>query len=241
MCRPAGACRGPTSSPSWCRECYLRPVRIRLCWSVLLPVALSFAACDKESNDSPATTTSEDTGGEGNEHTDGCVPPPAEGNACISDDACGLAGDCCGCSAYVQTSVDPLDCGGSCTADKCEEWGITNAACQSGRCVAVGLSCNQALVTCDAAPPECDAGSLPQVWDGCFTGACLPREACDWAPDCGACGEGELCMHERRGGCDYVRCVEAIVECQGEPACCTGESWCGPAACTSTADGFVCG
>jgi hypothetical protein len=217
-------------------------VRICLCRSFVLAAAFGLLACDADPKQPGSTSTSsgDDTGGDDGP-IEGCVPPQSELLVCASDGVCGLAGDCCGCSAYRTTSIDPPNCGGSCAMDKCEEWGISEVTCNEGHCAAVGLSCNQALVTCKVAPPVCDVGFLPQVWDHCFTGACLPVEACDWVPDCSACAEGELCMHELRGGCDYVRCVAEMAECQGESACCVGESWCEPASCTVTADGFACG
>jgi hypothetical protein len=208
-----------------------------------ITAALAGVACDSEPNNEPANTTTsvgEESGGDPDTGAaEGCFPPPLEGTDCTSDEECALAGDCCSCFAYKPEWWDPGNCGGSCAMDKCEEWGITEAVCHQGYCAAVDLSCNQALVTCKVAPPTCDAGSLPQVWNGCYTGGCLPIEACDWAPDCSVCAEGQLCMHEQRNGCDYVRCVDDMAECLGEGPCCTGESWC--AACTPTPDGFACG
>lgn len=225
------------------------PPRLRL----FVLASLILASCDSEpSEQGPSTTTTTGmTGGEGTEGTDGdpgdtegssgCVLPSSDADwACNVDQDCAIEGDCCGCVTYAPATGFPGNCGGSCAMDKCEEWGITEAACLDGYCAAVGLSCNQALVTCKALPPACDAGFLPRVWGGCYTGDCLPLEACDWAPSCEACGAGQLCMYEQRGGCDYVRCVDAIAECQGEPPCCTGESWCGDGTCTTTADGFAC-
>lgn len=216
-------------------------MRIRLHWS--LAAVLGLLACESEpTNPANTTTSSEETGdGDGGAEHQGCVPPQSEAFTCASDDDCAIAGDCCSCFAYTPEFVDPVECGGSCAMDKCEEWGITQAQCVDGHCAAVGLSCNQAVVTCKVAPPVCDADSLPQVVGDCYTGACLPVEACDWVPDCSTCAQGQLCMHELRGGCDYVRCVDDIDLCQGESPCCVGENWCGTGQCTETADGFACG
>lgn len=220
--------------------------------SPLAVLVLFAAACDPKPADPGAmetttsgsdSTDSTDSGttGEGTAEPEGCVPPSSgDGFPCEVDEDCAIAGDCCGCTAYAPASGSPGNCGGSCEMDKCEEWGISEAACVSGECVAQGLSCNQATVTCDAASPGCDEGFLPQVLDGCFTGDCLPIDACDWVPSCESCADNQACMHETRGGCDYERCVGPIAECQGQgPCACLGPIFC-DGMCTPTADGFSC-
>jgi hypothetical protein len=225
-------------------------MRPRLRCVLALVTVVCVNACDTEPNAQPGNTTTTNgmSGGaedaeSGDPDTTGgseaCVPPGSSW-PCNTDEQCQIAGDCCGCTVYNQDNGSPGNCGGLCEMNKCEEWGISEAACRAGRCEAVGLSCNQALVVCDAPAPVCEAGSLPQVSDGCFTGACLPFEACDWAPSCDACGAEQLCMHEQRSGCDYVRCVNVFSECQNQGPCCVGESWCDNGQCTPTADGFAC-
>lgn len=216
-----------------------------------LALLLAVGACDSEANPGPEGTTTNMTGADTGDPTDGnptdsdgggdgCVPPVNDGWPCSADTDCTIAGDCCSCTTYNPEFGWPGNCGGSCGVDKCEQWGITNAACVDGYCAAVGLSCNQTQVTCDAEPPACGPGTLPRVWDGCFTGDCLSIDACDWAPNCAACGDGQLCMQELRGGCDYVRCVDEFGECQGEGPCCVGDSFCSAGTCTPTAEGFAC-
>jgi hypothetical protein len=193
-----------------------------------------------ETSTSGTESTDSGTTGEATIEPEGCVPPSGDAWPCAVDEDCAIAGDCCSCTAYAPENGAPGNCGGSCEKDKCEAWGITEAACVGGQCVPQGLSCNQATVTCDAAAVVCDDGFLPQVWDACFTGDCLPIEACDWVPSCEACAGNQACMHEARGGCDYDLCVGPIAECQGQgPCACLGDIFC-DGVCTPTAVGFTC-
>lgn len=194
---------------------------------------------DGETGDTTGDTTGATTGEETIE-PEGCTPPGGDGFTCTADEDCEIAGDCCSCTAYNPNEGAPGNCGGACDMNKCEEWGVIEAACQNGQCVPKGLSCNQALVTCDALAPLCDGGTLPRVADGCFTGDCLAIEACDWVPSCDVCSGDQACMHESRGGCDYDLCVGPIAECQGQAPCaCLGQIFC-DGQCSPTAEGFTC-
>jgi hypothetical protein len=101
----------------------------------------------------------------------------------VNDDDCALASDCCGCSAYNPEMESPGNCGDVCNINKCEEWagigfGFEEAICVSGMCVVEGQLCDPEEVLCDGPTPDCEDGTTPQVWDGCWTGDCLPDEAC---------------------------------------------------------------
>ena len=206
------------------------------------PDGMETTTSGSETTDGDGDGTSEGTTGDPQPSGDpqGCVPPSGDGFTCEVDADCAISGDCCGCAAYNPNQGSPGNCGGMCDQNKCEEWGIEQAACVNGECAPQGLSCNQALVTCDLVAPECEPGFLPRVWDGCFAGDCLPIGVCDWAPGCDACAGDQTCMHETRGGCDYDRCVGPIAECQGqEPCACIGGIFC-QGMCTPAADGFAC-
>ncbi|KIG19030.1 hypothetical protein DB30_05934 [Enhygromyxa salina] len=228
-------------------------MQTRLVHLVSFVSILSALACDPKAADPDGmeTTTMSGSGGSESEsesggdgptgEPEGCVPPSGDGFACEVDEDCAISGDCCGCVAFNPDMGSPGNCGGMCDQNKCEEWGIEKAACVNGQCVPHGLSCNQAVLTCDAAAPNCGEGTQPQVWDGCFTGDCLPIDACDWVPSCAACTIEQSCMHETRNGCDYDRCVGPIEECQDQAPCaCVGSIFCS-GQCTPTAEGFSCG
>ena len=228
-------------------------MQTRLTHLLRFAALISVMGCDPKPADpqeqsSTSTSGGESTDGgtedgtaEGTGEPQGCVPPSGDGFSCTADEDCAIAGDCCGCTAYNPNQGSPGNCGGACEMDKCEEWGVSEAACINGECVPSGLSCNQELVVCDALAPQCDDGFLPRVWGGCFTGDCLAIEACDWVPGCDSCAGNQACMHETRGGCEYERCVGPIPECQGQGPCeCLGSIFC-TGSCTPAADGFTCG
>lgn len=187
--------------------------------------------------DDPTTTTGE-SGGD----VDLCAPALV-GDPCESDDDCAIAGDCCSCVAYNPSMSSPGNCGGNCKQDRCSEWELSAAACEAGVCVVAGKSCNQDKVLCKVAVPECPAGSLPQVVGDCYTGECLPIEACDWVPECELC-KGSVCAITQGPDCTHRRCVPAIPECDGLPPCaCLGEIFCQPPhdQCSEDQGDLVCG
>lgn len=105
----------------------------------------------------------------------------------------------------------------------------------------MGHGCNADTVSCKGIAPECDEGFLPGVFDKRWTGDCIPIEACDWVPSCDSCSADQVCMHERRSGCDYARCVENLPECAGSEVCpCTGAILCEGGTCAPASDGFSC-
>lgn len=127
--------------------------------------------------------------------------------------------------------------------DKCTEWGLDSARCQDGVCVVKGKSCDQTKVVCDSPTPNCPMGELPQVEDGCFTGECLPLDACDWVPDCSFCGPTQVCNITQGPDCSHQRCVPNIEECQGSPLCrCLGAIFCAPPheSCADVDGNLVC-
>lgn len=170
----------------------------------------------------PSATTTAGTGEEV------CAPLPGQGDPCMDDADCEMAGDCCSCIAYNPNLGAPGNCGGGCGQTVCEQLGVTEAYCDAGTCRVRGLSCDQTAVLCDAAPPACPAGELPQVSDGCFTGGCLPVASCDWVPDCSHCPMDERCVITQTAGCDQHACIPAIPECpSGPPTCdCLGAIAC---------------
>lgn len=166
-----------------------------------------------ETVDPSATSTAGMGGG-------GCQPLPHDGDPCAVDADCAIAGDCCSCVAYNPGMSSPGNCGGGCEQDVCERLGLVDAVCEAGTCRVRGLSCDQTAVLCDAAPPACPAGELPQVADQCFTGACLPVAYCDWVPDCSHCPADELCVITKTEACEQHACLPPLPECPAGPATC---------------------
>ncbi len=167
-----------------------------------------------------------------------------DGFSCETDADCAIAGDCCGCVAYNPDMGSPGNCGGGCQQDKCAEWGLTEAACENNQCVVKGKSCDLNEVLCDAPEPECEDGELPQVVDNCYTGECLPIEACDRVPDCSFCEQIGNCKITNGGfdGCAAYSCFPDFPECFGGQTCsCLSPIMCTApfTTCTDISDGVI--
>ena len=166
-------------------------------------------------------------------------------NTCQEDADCELAGDCCSCVAFNPDMGSPGNCGGGCMQNKCEEWGLSEAVCDQGECAVKAKSCDQTAVECDAPEPNCPEGHLPQVDDGCYTGACLPIEACDWVPDCSFCGGPVPNCKITQGeaeDCAAQVCFADFPECFGAQSCaCLGPIFCAPpfTTCTDIGPGVI--
>lgn len=88
--------------------------------------------------------------------TDTCgVTPPWACNGNPRPEACGAACDRPGCIDKIR-----------CDIDACEVW------CEPVRPDACSI------VVCDAPPPPCAGDQVPEVADGCWTGACIPAWVC---------------------------------------------------------------
>jgi hypothetical protein len=121
----------------------------------------------------------------------------------------------------------------SCSAQNLED---ISAACVFGHCEIADVPCNPATVACDAAPPTCPEGMLPQVVDGCW-GSCIPAAICDVVPDCAACPDDETCVEHSVGFAGVIYTCEPIApDCDGTPSCA-----CMPGVCDEGADTCVDG
>src|SRR5687767_6486611 len=112
--------------------------------------------------------------------------PPPPGKSCESDRDCIVVNDCCTCGA-AHVDEDLERCPELCEAPTCDAIGIDDptAMCVLGQCELVPITCDASLVFCESRPPDCGAGSLPGVnaKTNCWTGQCVPSEACDVVPD----------------------------------------------------------
>ena len=174
-----------------------------------------------------------------------------EGIPCDDDKDCVVNNDCCECDA--QHVDEPIEaCPMECLISSCESQGLpaAQAVCRWGVCTFAKVSCNPLGVVCKALPPECGPGFAPGVQedgDGkCWTGWCVPLEACDWAPECAACDAvpGLTCVAKLQKGA-YVLCEPT------PPGCGEGPVECGCAGviceaspphtvCHDTAEGIAC-
>lgn len=142
-------------------------------------------------------------------------PPPGE---CIDDANCVVVDDCCTCAAILEGESAP-PCDLECAQTACSAAGITPAAvCEFGACSLLPIQCTGA--TCDMAPPPCAAGTLPGVVDGCWSGTCVPVDACARVDDCNDCPEGEICVPlVALAPQQQFVCTHVPESCGGTPNC----------------------
>lgn len=176
--------------------------------------------------------SSSDGGSSGGEDTGGVLP----GSVCESDADCVVVDDCCACTA-AHVDERPAACAETCDTTQCGAAGIDRPAaeCVFGHCQLAKVACNGTYLSCDALPPDCPDGTLPSVDEDadCWTGACVPAEACDVVPGCSDCDAGEVCVQTATQIGAFYSCWPVDPACGGAPSCgCMGE------VCTSP---FVCG
>lgn len=138
---------------------------------------------------------------------------------CQQDGDCQLVDDCCTCDVIGQGD-DPPKCDvPECFATTCSAEGLVpaSAACRLGQCHLGPLPC-AGPVDCAQAPPDCAAGTLPSIVNGCW-GACVPARLCDEVPSCDGdpCGPGWFCVETQSGA--PARCHPTPETCGGELSC----------------------
>ncbi|MEZ4449371.1 MAG: hypothetical protein R3B09_07825 [Nannocystaceae bacterium] len=176
-----------------------------------------------------ATTTTTTTGGLD-------VEP-----SCTDDSECTILDSCCECDPH-HVDFDVAVCDEDCDQSACNAAGLgsAKAICKAGRCTFEKVECNPLGILCKSLPPRCEPGFIPGVKDDgngkCWSGACVPAEACDWAPECSACAAPDLtCVgHLQKGA--YVVCEAKPFECGDGPATCG----CAGAICEASPPWTVC-
>lgn len=140
---------------------------------------------------------------------------------CVDDDECTIQDDCCACDArHVDARAGRCDL--ECEATACAAVGLAEARaiCRVGRCTFDKVACNPLYLACDAPPPTCPPGQVPGLDGGCWSGACVLAEACDWVPSCSACAaEGLTCVGHLQHGA-YLVCEPLPAACGDGPATC---------------------
>ena len=136
---------------------------------------------------------------------------------CKEGSECTIFRDCCTCTAYGPNEDVPPSCAQDCFQDACSSAGIAwehEPVCSLGQCI-VGVDCDPADVFCNALPPNCEAGMVPSVVDGCW-GDCIDATQCLTVSDCDVCtGAGQLCVNQTYTDSEY-HCVEAPAACDGD-------------------------
>ncbi|MCX4245148.1 hypothetical protein [Paraliomyxa miuraensis] len=166
----------------------------------------------------PTTTDTADTTGPESDETDTGGPA----NACESPDDCMVINDCCRCAAAHVDDVFP-ECPMNCLQPMCDALGLFDpeATCLEGSCQLVPFDCTPDRIVCDAIPPRCSPGTLPGVTPSgdCWSGACVPVEACDSVPGCDACTDGQACVALETQLGPIYECQAMPDECAGVPTC----------------------
>lgn len=109
------------------------------------------------------------------------------------------------CRAFFGYAWNGRECTGlsgcECVGADCESLYASEASCWSARAHCVGaLSCDPVEAWCDAPPPPCPAGQVPEVVDRCW-GACVGVDRC--API--ACSATGSCPAGMRCGDGYCQ------------------------------------
>lgn len=147
-------------------------------------------------------------------------PPPSM--PCDDANQCVLVDNCCECAAYHMDDEVPV-CDMECDQTMCESLGIpgSGVVCEDMTCLLETHDCS-GVVACDSLPPECADGTLPEVGPGgggCWTGACIPIEACDPLPSCDYCDETEACVAMITQLGAFYSCRALPEECMGTATC----------------------
>jgi hypothetical protein len=136
---------------------------------------------------------------------------------CTQDSDCTLINDCCSCEP-IGPGEEPPPCDlPECFVTTCDPKGLGSAEvqCRFGRCTFVKVHCNPVDVLCKSLPPDCPGTEVPSVDldAACWTGQCVPAEACDVVPDCSYCEEDELiCVTKLQKGL-FTVCEPKPVDC----------------------------
>jgi len=175
----------------------------------------------------------EDGGVGGNAGVGGVAARPEE---CEVDSDCKVAGDCCTCVAVPSDTDVPPVCRAACEEDRCAQLGVS-AVCAAGRCI-FDATCDESVVTCELARPECPPGEQALVQGDCW-GDCVDARECLGVTSCDACTGDQVCVSPGIGwaptpGSAY-QCWDVAPECNGTPTCeCMGDAICDPFSCSDS-------
>jgi hypothetical protein len=190
-----------------------------------------------------ASTGTTETGTSDNTSSTGGTTGAEEFIPCETEKDCVLADGCCECEP-VHINEAPHACDVmECLTNVCAIYGLEGAPveCRFGRCTFAKVPCNPLGITCKSLPPVCPVDQVPGVLEDdngkCWSGFCVPAEACDWVPDCAACADEELvCVGKLQKGAYHL--------CEPRPASCEGsgdiDCGCGQQICEGSPPHTVC-
>lgn len=153
-----------------------------------------------------------------------CVPEGTS-TGCESDDACPIGSFCDEETGECMNS-GACDEQGNCPNDEiCDP--------ERNTCLPLddaGLTC-QSRVSCEEVAPDCPAGSIAAIFNGCYTGTCMDKDDCpDGAPfECSDLNDEEsACLANATCGAVYqgINCTSPEGQvCTSGDANCTCESF----------------
>lgn len=164
------------------------------------------------------------------------------GMGCVSDDDCTIVDDCCQC-AGIHVDDTPPECPIDCKGTQCMSAGLgQNVRCEFGTCQLEEVDCNQIGVVCNSLPPNCEPGFLPGVANNCWSGNCVPVEACNVVPSCDECPADQTCIELIAKGPGGFKCSPIAPDCAGTPTCACMPDVCPPPfeGCFDIEDGIRC-
>jgi len=156
---------------------------------------------------------------------------------CEVDSDCKVAGDCCTCVAVPSDTDVPPVCRVACEEDRCTQLGVS-AICAAGRCT-FDATCDESVVTCGRAPPECPPGERALVQRDCW-GDCVDARECRGVTSCDVCTGDQVCVSPTATGLaappgSTYQCWDVAPECNGTPTCeCMGDAICDPFSCSDS-------
>lgn len=180
-------------------------------------------ASDETGELDPGTSTGAGTGGDGSDGSGDSTGEPPPSVCEMPEDDCVVVSDCCRCEVFAVGEPVP-ECRESCRQPMCDALGVPpdlGPACEDDECGWEPRNCGDGLVTCDVPTPGCEDGLLPEVTpDGsCWTGACVPVEACEGVPSCDYCEADETCVTTETQVGPLYECVPVPDACMGTPTC----------------------
>lgn len=140
-----------------------------------------------------------------------------EAGFCTTNDHCGPGFRC----NTERSSCEPIPPGckldTECNQAAGEVCDVANAKCTTGSCAGA--------ITCNTVAPTCASGSVPLIFNGCYTGYCLAANQCSESPVCEHVNDETNCLG-RVADCTAVYVGRNCTNTQTGQACHSGDSGC---------------
>lgn len=186
---------------------------------------------DSGGDDSGSDDSGSDDSGSDDSGSDDTGPADASADAtsaaeCTVDADCMMVSNCCECGAApTGTVVDA--CVEDCLVPFCQSAGIEAVACKAGVCVLDRVDCDESRTTCDVIPPACEPGTTPHIVNECYSGLCVPVEACAHVASCDDCTADQTCVTFSTMLGPQYNCAPTPASCGDTPDCaCLGDEIC---------------